>query len=144
MGRHYPIFFRYSKKLMEKYPPTGWHGTPLHVDLSTGKSRAETIPRELLLSYLGGRGLGVRLLRDAHTLDPYHPAMPLIFAAGPPSGAPPPPPPPPRGGGGAPPPPGAGGGSPVGGPFLPPEGGGGVAGRGPAGENGVLFASILM
>src|SRR3990172_9000402 len=88
MGRHYPIFFRYSKKLMEKYPPTGWHGTLLHVDLSTGKSRAETIPRELLLSYLGGRGLGVRLLRDAHTLDPYHPAMPLIFAAGPLCGTP--------------------------------------------------------
>jgi len=73
---------------MEKYPPTGWHGTLLHVDLSTGKSRAETIPRELLLSYLGGRGLGVRLLRDAHTLDPYHPAMPLIFAAGPLCGTP--------------------------------------------------------
>jgi aldehyde:ferredoxin oxidoreductase len=73
---------------MEKHPRTGWHGTLLHVDLSTGKSRIETIPRDLLLGYLGGRGLGVRLLRGEHALDPYHPAMPLIFAAGPLCGTP--------------------------------------------------------
>lgn len=73
---------------MENRPPTGWHGALLHVDLSTGKSRTEKIPRDLLLGYLGGRGLGVRLLREGHGLDPFHPAMPLIFAAGPLCGTP--------------------------------------------------------
>jgi aldehyde:ferredoxin oxidoreductase len=73
---------------MEYRPPTGWHGTILHVDLSAGRSRSEIIPRELLLGYLGGRGLGVRLLRDAYALDPSHPDMPLIFAVGPLCGTP--------------------------------------------------------
>ncbi len=66
----------------------GWHGRLLHVDLSGGSSRAEKIPRELLLAYLGGRGLGVRLLRDAYALDPLDPRMPLIFAVGPLCGTP--------------------------------------------------------
>ncbi len=43
----------------------------------------EAIPRELLLAYLGGRGLGVRLLRDSRALDPFDPAMPLAVAVGP-------------------------------------------------------------
>ena len=73
---------------MEKHPLTGWHGTLLHVDLSAGKSRAEILHRDLLLSYLGGRGLGVRLCREEHTLDPFHPDMPLIFAVGPLCGTP--------------------------------------------------------
>src|SRR5512134_3438108 len=73
---------------MEKHPLTGWHGTLLHVDLSEGKSRAEILPRDLLLGYLGGRGLGVRLCREEHTLDPFHPGMPLIFAVGPLCGTP--------------------------------------------------------
>jgi aldehyde:ferredoxin oxidoreductase len=37
----------------------------------------------LLEEYLGGRGLGVRLMRDFFRLDPFDPAMPLIFAVGP-------------------------------------------------------------
>ena len=69
---------------MTAIPPThGWRGRLLHVDLSTGTSRAEDIPRELLRGYLGGRGLGVRLLRDSYTIDPFHPGMPLVFAVGP-------------------------------------------------------------
>ncbi len=58
------------------------------MDLSAGTSRTEEIPRELLRAYLGGRGLGVRLLRDSHALDPFHPAMPLVFAVGPLCGTP--------------------------------------------------------
>src|SRR5512137_1364446 len=38
---------------------------------------------EILHAYLGGRGLGVRLMRDFCRLDPFDPAMPLIFAVGP-------------------------------------------------------------
>jgi aldehyde:ferredoxin oxidoreductase len=43
---------------------------------------------ELLHAYLGGRGLGVRLLRDRHRLDPFSPEMPLVFAVGPLCGTP--------------------------------------------------------
>ncbi|MCL5965628.1 MAG: aldehyde:ferredoxin oxidoreductase, partial [Deltaproteobacteria bacterium] len=66
----------------------GWRGNLLHVDLGAGTSRTETIPRDLLLAYLGGRGLGVRLLREDHSRDPFDPAMPLLFAVGPLCGTP--------------------------------------------------------
>ena len=49
-------------------PSTGWRGKLLHVDLGQGTARIEDIPRDFLLRYLGGRGLGVRFLRDVHTL----------------------------------------------------------------------------
>ena len=61
----------------------GWHGTILKVDLTTGTSCREELPRTLLEEYLGGRGLGVRLMRNYYQLDPFDPAMPLIFAIGP-------------------------------------------------------------
>ncbi|HQT98499.1 MAG TPA: aldehyde ferredoxin oxidoreductase N-terminal domain-containing protein, partial [Thermodesulfobacteriota bacterium] len=60
----------------------------LVVDLSSGKMRREEIPPELLRAYLGGRGLGVRLLRGRHTLSPFDPAMPIVFAVGPLCGTP--------------------------------------------------------
>ena len=58
------------------------------MDLSSGKMRREEIPPELLRAYLGGRGLGVRLLRGRHTLSPFDPAMPVVFAVGPLCGTP--------------------------------------------------------
>ncbi|PLX94581.1 MAG: aldehyde:ferredoxin oxidoreductase [Desulfuromonas sp.] len=61
----------------------GWHGRLLHVDLSSGVCRYEAIPASWLQSYLGGRGLGVRLLRETYHLDPFAPEMPLVFACGP-------------------------------------------------------------
>jgi aldehyde:ferredoxin oxidoreductase len=61
----------------------GWTGKILYVDLTSGLCRREEIPTELLHSYLGGRGLGVRLMRDSFRLDPFDPEMPLIFAVGP-------------------------------------------------------------
>lgn len=66
----------------------GWTGRMLCVDLTARESRHETIPAEFLQAYLGGRGLGVRLMRDWYRLDPYDPAMPLIFAVGPLCGTP--------------------------------------------------------
>ena len=60
----------------------------LVVDLSSGRMRREEIPPELLRAYLGGRGLGVRLLRGRHTLSPFDPAMPVVFAVGPLCGTP--------------------------------------------------------
>jgi aldehyde:ferredoxin oxidoreductase len=67
---------------------SGWHGTLLHIDLSSGASRREPISPDLLRAWLGGRGLGVRLLRDAFRLDPFDPDMPLVFAVGPLCGTP--------------------------------------------------------
>ena len=66
----------------------GWTGTLLRVDLTTATAQREEIPRHLLEEYLGGRGLGVRLMRDTFRLDPFDPAMPLIFAVGPLCGTP--------------------------------------------------------
>src|SRR6266567_4942955 len=66
----------------------GWTGKILKVDLTSGRAWREDIPAELLHTYLGGRGLGVRLMRGAYRLDPFDPAMPLIFAVGPLCGTP--------------------------------------------------------
>lgn len=55
----------------------------LVVDLSAGTARREEIPADLLRGYLGGRGLGVRLLRGRHRLSPYDPGMAILFATGP-------------------------------------------------------------
>ncbi len=61
----------------------GWTGKIAKVDLTAGEAWREEIPTELLHSYLGGRGLGVRLMRERFQLDPFDPEMPLIFAVGP-------------------------------------------------------------
>lgn len=61
----------------------GWTGKILHVDLTSGTCERREIPTEILHAYLGGRGLGVRLMRDYFRLDPFDPQMPLIFAVGP-------------------------------------------------------------
>lgn len=61
----------------------GWRGRILHVDVGAGTQRIEFLPREVLFAYLGGRGLGVRLLREDFARDPFDPLMPVVFAAGP-------------------------------------------------------------
>jgi aldehyde:ferredoxin oxidoreductase len=61
----------------------GWSGKILTVDLTCGTVNRDNIPVELLHAYLGGRGLGVRLMRDYYQLPPDSPEMPLIFAVGP-------------------------------------------------------------
>ena len=66
----------------------GWSGYILKVDLTDGSCIREKIPQQLLEEYLGGRGLGVRLMRDYYQLDPFDPAMPLIFSVGPLCGTP--------------------------------------------------------
>lgn len=66
----------------------GWCGIMLDVDLSTGRVHRRTIPDSLLVDRLGGRGLGVALMREFITLDPFDPALPLIFAVGPLCGTP--------------------------------------------------------
>jgi aldehyde:ferredoxin oxidoreductase len=60
-----------------------WHGKMLVVDLSTRRVRTEDIPEDTLRTWLGGRGLGVHLMKDFITLDPFDERMPLIFSVGP-------------------------------------------------------------
>jgi len=66
---------------------SGWRGQALYVDLSRGSAHRHPLAPELLATCLGGRGLGVRLLRDYSSLDPTDPQLPLIFAAGPLAGS---------------------------------------------------------
>lgn len=59
--------------------------TCLEVDLSTRRSRARSLTAEERDLFVGGRGLGSRLLYDAAPprLDPYDDRMPLVFSVGP-------------------------------------------------------------
>ena len=68
----------------------GWTGRLLRVDLSSGRTGVEPIPREWLTQYMGGRGLAARYLyqeMDPAT-DPLAPDNRLIFATGPLTGTP--------------------------------------------------------
>lgn len=65
-----------------------WHGKALYIDLSARKTWTENLSEEFLAQHLGGRGLGVALMKDSFRLDPYDPRMPLIFAVGPLCGTP--------------------------------------------------------
>ena len=57
----------------------------LHVFLNDGSFRKEPIPTDLYEKYIGGRGLGVKLLYDslAPGTDPLSPDNLLVFAVGP-------------------------------------------------------------
>ncbi|MFQ5827174.1 MAG: aldehyde ferredoxin oxidoreductase N-terminal domain-containing protein, partial [Dehalococcoidia bacterium] len=65
-----------------------WTETLLRVDLSRGEVAKEPIPRELLVNYIGGEGLGVKWLYDEVPpgTDPLAPEMAFIVASGPLSG----------------------------------------------------------
>ena len=60
-------------------------GQILKVNLSTGAVEKGTIPAEYARDYIGGSGLGARLLWDAldSALDPLDPASPLVWMTGP-------------------------------------------------------------
>jgi aldehyde:ferredoxin oxidoreductase len=62
--------------------PYGYHGCYLRIDVSNGSADRVPLADTVLRHYLGGSGLGVRLLLDegGATADPLSPAAPLIFA----------------------------------------------------------------
>ncbi len=63
----------------------GWRGRILDVDLSSGTFSTRKPDERWCRAFLGGRGLGVRMLASEVPagLDPLDPAMPLFFLTGP-------------------------------------------------------------
>lgn len=61
----------------------GYSGKLLFIDLTSKNINIQETPHELIKRFIGGRGLGVVLIRDFITLDSYDHNMPLIFATGP-------------------------------------------------------------
>src|SRR5690348_7538041 len=70
--------------------PYGYHGAVLRVDVSAGHVERVPVAESLLREFLGGSGLGVRLLLNegAAHLDPLAPESPLVFAFSPLVGSP--------------------------------------------------------
>jgi len=69
----------------------GYHGVLLNIDLSSGKSERVAVPREDLDKFVGGQGLGMKILWDRLKqpgVNPLSPENPLIFMPGPFSGLP--------------------------------------------------------
>ena len=68
----------------------GYHGSYLRIDVSTGTSEYVPLSDAVLRQYLGGSGLGVKLLLDegAAIMDPLAPEAPLVFAFSPLVGSP--------------------------------------------------------
>jgi aldehyde:ferredoxin oxidoreductase len=70
--------------------PFGYHGSYIRIDVSTGLAEQMPLSDTVLRQYIGGSGLGTRLLldEDGATADPFAPEAPLIFAFSPLVGTP--------------------------------------------------------
>jgi aldehyde:ferredoxin oxidoreductase len=70
--------------------PFGYHGSYLRVDVSSGTGKRVPIDESVLRQYIGGSGLGVKLLMDegAAGMDPLAAQAPLVFAFSPLVGSP--------------------------------------------------------
>src|SRR5213592_4691244 len=68
----------------------GYHGSYLRIDVSSGAAEHVLLPEETLRQFIGGSGLGVKLLLDegAAVLDPLAPETPLVFTFSPLVGSP--------------------------------------------------------
>ncbi|HUV80216.1 MAG TPA: aldehyde ferredoxin oxidoreductase family protein [Candidatus Bathyarchaeia archaeon] len=61
----------------------GWKNKILRIDLSKGKADSFAPDASFLRGYIGGRGLGARIVYDTGRVDALSPANLLVFAAGP-------------------------------------------------------------
>lgn len=69
----------------------GYHGVLLDIDLTTGRAEKKPLPAEDAAKFVGGRGLGMKILWDRLKkpgIDPLSPENPLMFMPGPLSGFP--------------------------------------------------------
>ncbi len=62
--------------------------TVLRVNLSTGHIRKEAVPEQIIRNFVGGRGVGTKLVMDNMDpkIDAFDPRNPLVFATGPVTG----------------------------------------------------------
>src|ERR1700735_1027442 len=65
--------------------PFGYHGSYLRIDVTEGGAKNVALPETVLRQFIGGSGLGVRILLDegAAHVDPLAPEAPLVFAFSP-------------------------------------------------------------
>jgi aldehyde:ferredoxin oxidoreductase len=70
--------------------PFGFHGCYLRIDVSTGHVERVPLDEQVLRAYIGGSGLGVRILLDegSATVDPLSPEAAIVFAFSPLVGSP--------------------------------------------------------
>src|SRR5271163_3619842 len=70
--------------------PFGYHGCYLRIDVTKGSAEHVPLPESVLRQFIGGSGLGVRLLLDEGTAhaEPLAPEAPLVFAFSPLVGSP--------------------------------------------------------
>jgi len=70
---------------MSTMTASGYMGKILYIDLSTGKVRVEELTEEIAEKYIGGSGLGAKILFEETSaeVDPLGPENVLIFATGP-------------------------------------------------------------
>ena len=70
--------------------PFGYHGCYLRIDVSNGAAERVPLDDVVLRQFIGGSGLGVKLLLDegAAMIDPLAPEAPLVFAFSPLVGSP--------------------------------------------------------
>ena len=70
---------------MSTMTASGYMGKILYIDLSTGKVRVEELTEEVAEKYIGGSGLGAKILFEETSaeVDPLGPENVLIFATGP-------------------------------------------------------------
>ena len=70
--------------------PFGYHGCYLRIDVGTGQAERVPLSETVLREYIGGSGLGARILLDEGSAlaDPLSPAAPLVFAFSPLVGSP--------------------------------------------------------
>ncbi len=68
----------------------GYIGKGLRVNLTSGKFQEETFPEKILTQFLGGTGIGIKVLSDEvpSSVGPFDPENRLILATGPLTGTP--------------------------------------------------------
>ena len=62
----------------------GYANKILHVDLSSGKTKTETLGEDVAKNFLGGAGFGIKMITDYQRpgTDAFDPENPIVFSCG--------------------------------------------------------------